>query len=171
MCSLCVLNEKWALCIKREQSPFYHNGDQQYLKVLVFIISFLKSLVIHVIWLTFQSDLCTNHTIFGLNHICCKSLHSLYKLCHFRLIPPFLLCYIISVLSRKFDLQAFLLPLLNNHLLDQMNIATDLVLRFPNGCIKVVIELGIISDQIALPSVQLPLLTSHLFNGLDTGSM
>ena len=83
----------------------------------------------------------------------------------------FTLCYIISVLSRKFDVQAFLLPLLNNQLLDQMNIATDLVLRFPNGCIKVVIELGMISDQITLPSVQLPLLTSHLFNGLNTGSM
>ena len=52
-----------------------------------------------------------------------------------------------------------------------MNIGTDLVQRFPNGCIKVAIEFRVISDQIALPSVQLPLLTSHLFNGLNPRSM
>ena len=52
-----------------------------------------------------------------------------------------------------------------------MNIAADLVLRFPNECNKVLIEIRMISDPIALPSVQLPLLTSHLFNGLNTGSM
>ena len=95
------------------------------------------------------------------------------------------LYYLTSVLGKNEMQKPFCFRFSINRLLGQINIGTDRILRFQNGCNKVVIELRVlqfwsefilvisnrtraarasdfkimrvISDQIALHSVQLPL--------------
>ena len=144
----------------------------------------MKSLVIPAIWLALSTVIYSRITLFFvLNHLCSKSRHSFstYKLTSCLIKShPFALYCIISVLGTKIlrcELKAFLFLLLGKKaslfLLGQINIDTDWILRFQNGCNKVVFELCVVlfwseiilvisnwtSDQIALHSVQLPLCT------------
>ena len=137
-----------------------------FIVVITFVISILKSLVIAVIWVASSSVNYSWITLFfALNHICCKSRHS----CSNHVIPVlnrtiFALYCIIFVPCKKGDVKAFKL--------DQITIGTDWILRFQNGCNKVVMELRVVQfwseiililwkiyaydfRQIALHSVQL----------------
>ena len=138
--------------------------------IFLFIISILKSLVVPAICLAPSSVICSRITQYfvALKSICSnksvlnRSIFALYR--------------ITSVSNTRRDVKVF-------------NIGTDWILRFQNGCNKVLIELRVvqfwseiilvisnrtraarssnfkitrmISDQIAFQSVQLPLCILH----------
>ena len=135
----------------------------------------MKSLVIPAIWLALSTVIYSRITLFFvLNHLCSKSRHS-FSTCKLTscLIKShlFALYCIISVLGTKiWGVKAFLFLLWGEKaslfLLGQINIDTDWILWFQNGCNKVVFELCVVqfwseiilvisnwtSDQIALPT-------------------
>ena len=140
----------------------------------------MKSLVIPAIWLALSTVIYSRITLFFvLNHLCSKSRHS-FSTCKLMscLIKSHLFSlYIASFLfwvQKFWGVRAFLFLLWGEKaslfLLGQINIDTDWILWFQNGCNKVVFELCVVqfwseiilvisnwtSDQIALHSVQLP---------------
>ena len=105
-----------------------------YLRIADLCKSVLKSLVIPTIWLALRSVIYSRITSFFVqNPICSKSRHFCSKPHHFSSI-------VISVSKTKWDLKAFLFPLFNKQATRSIKFGTDWILRFQNGCSKVVIE-------------------------------
>ena len=95
------------------------------LRLWSFITSTLKSLTIHAIWLALSSVIYSQIAPFF--RICSKSHHSCSKSYHFCFKSHhFFLYRNISVSNTKWDVKAIL------------------ILRFQNGCNKVVIELRVV---------------------------
>ena len=105
-------------------------------------ISLLKSQMIFAIWLALSNVICSRITLsFGLNHLFSKSRHSCSKAPHF-CFKSHHFCSILHhfCFGYKMRCKSLFVPLSTNRLFGQTNIGTDWILRFQNGCNKVVIE-------------------------------
>ena len=146
-----------------------------------FIITISKSLAISICdWLAVSSVIYPRITLFfALHQICSKLPHSCSNWHHFCFKSHHFCSILHNFFNTKLEVKAFLFPLFDKPATRSIKyIDTDWIPQFQNGCNNVVIELCVmqfwseiilvssnwyfqimhmISDQIALHSIQLPL--------------
>ena len=129
MLPLCYWSSRLFICARRCQC---------YCVFIFLLYPFWNHLVIPTIWLALRSVIYSRITSFFVqNPICSKSRHFCSKPNHFSSI-------VISVSKTKWNLKAFLFPLFNKQATRSIKFGTDWILRFQNGCNKVVIELRVV---------------------------